>query len=275
MLLLLLRRQTLHRTQFERRESLHSILNSVETIPIDVHVLLFSFYYGTWAAINGAALIMDAFQVPTPPPAAGLALVSGGGSLFVGASGAISIGARWQVVIKNAPALANWALTTLMPAIASSAAGLGGSIIAMQGGGFRGGDGLTTDNIRGMSGRASGGKDLPMGDGNWLSSGMGYFPRQVADQLRGQHFANFRKFREAFWRAVSRVPALTQSFSTQNVAEMAAGRAPFARVADQVGGRVKFELDHIETLEIVGKRTLYSMDEIMIASPRVHTLLSK
>ncbi len=44
MLLLLLRRQTLHRTQFDRRESLHSILNSAETISIAVHVLLLFFY---------------------------------------------------------------------------------------------------------------------------------------------------------------------------------------------------------------------------------------
>ena len=232
-------------------------------------------YHATWALINGAALILEAFNVPTPPPAGGLALVGSGGGLFVGAGGAISIGGRWQVVIKNAPALANWAVTTLMPTMANSAAGIAGSLIAMQGGGFRGGDGFTTDNIRGMAGRASGGKDLPLGDANWLETGMGYFPRQVADILRGQYFSSFRKFREAFWKAVSDVPVLKESFSAQNQARIRDGLAPFARELDQVGGRTKFELDHMETLEIMGKQTLMNMDEIMVASPRIHGVLSK
>lgn len=57
--------------------------------------------------------------------------------------------------------------------------------------------------------------------GNWLGSasqGEGApVPAQIADQLRGREFRNFRAFREAFWKAVAGDPELALSFKNRAV----------------------------------------------------------
>ena len=65
----------------------------------------------------------------------------------------------------------------------------------------------------------------------WLKgsgSNAGLIPGQIAEQLAGMQFQNFDAFREAFWSAVSQDPALTASFNADNIARMAAGKAPYA-----------------------------------------------
>jgi len=84
--------------------------------------------------------------------------------------------------------------------------------------------------------------------GNWLASasqGEGApVPAQIADQLRGREFRNFRAFREAFWKAVAGDPELGIQFDPSALASMKDGQSPFVRESQQVGRRVKVELHH-------------------------------
>ncbi|MGF6487302.1 S-type pyocin domain-containing protein [Pseudomonas frederiksbergensis] len=101
--------------------------------------------------------------------------------------------------------------------------------------------------------------------GRWLeaaSQGDGApIPSQIAEQLRGRQFRNFRAFREAFWKAVPTDMELAKSFDQGSLNEMNKGRAPFVRVADRAGKRVKFELHHSTALASGG--ALYDSDNLV------------
>ncbi|WP_255141912.1 S-type pyocin domain-containing protein [Pseudomonas mandelii] len=109
--------------------------------------------------------------------------------------------------------------------------------------------------------------------GIWLGtrslSGGAPIPKQIADQLRGREFSNFRAFREALWRAVSDDLELATQFNANNVQEMSNGRAPFSRKADRLGGQVKLELHHVNQISKDGE--IYDMDNIRIVTPKRHS----
>ncbi|UZE00845.1 S-type pyocin domain-containing protein [Pseudomonas mediterranea] len=113
--------------------------------------------------------------------------------------------------------------------------------------------------------------------GIWLgaaSQGDGApIPSQIADQLRGQKFKNFREFREIFWSAVASDTTLAGQFKTVNLSRMKKGYAPYAIPSEQVGGKVKFELHHVIFLKNNG--ALYDIDNIRVVTPKQHTALHK
>ncbi|QZP31919.1 S-type pyocin domain-containing protein [Pseudomonas sp. DR48] len=98
-------------------------------------------------------------------------------------------------------------------------------------------------------------------------------PSQIADQLRGREFANFHRFREAFWKAVAADSTLSTQFNATNVRFLRKGNAPFPIENDQYGGRVKYELHH--QLEIAQGGAVYDMDNIVVMTPRRHVLVHK
>ncbi|WP_197413128.1 S-type pyocin domain-containing protein, partial [Vibrio sp. MEBiC08052] len=98
-------------------------------------------------------------------------------------------------------------------------------------------------------------------------------PSQIADQLRGREFSSFDGFRKAFWKAVSRDETLIMQFNDLNLNTMKNGRAPFCRKRDRVGGRVKFELHHVEEIQRGGK--VYDVDNIRVTTPRNHIDIHK
>lgn len=108
--------------------------------------------------------------------------------------------------------------------------------------------------------------------GNWLGSaaqGDGApVPSQIADQLRGREFRNFRAFREAFWKAVAGDPELAVLFEPNVVAMMERGRAPVARETEQVGRRIKLELHHKILISEGGG--VYAVDNIGMMTPKNH-----
>nr|WP_314529809.1 S-type pyocin domain-containing protein [uncultured Pseudomonas sp.] len=111
--------------------------------------------------------------------------------------------------------------------------------------------------------------------GIWLetaSQGEGApVPSQIANQLRGNEFKNFRKFREAFWKAVANDSELSKQFVSNNISEMKNGRAPFVRKADRVGGQVKFELHHATYVSKGG--AVFDIDNIWVVTPKRHGLI--
>lgn len=108
--------------------------------------------------------------------------------------------------------------------------------------------------------------------GRWLeaaSHGDGApIPAQIAEQLSGRQFRNFRAFREAFWKAVPNDMELAKSFDQGSLNEMNKGRAPFVRVADRAGKRVKFELHHSTALASGGAQ--YDSDNLRVVTPKGH-----
>ena len=93
-------------------------------------------------------------------------------------------------------------------------------------------------------------------------------PSQIADQLRGREFKNFRAFREAFWRAAANDPELAKQFISNNISEMKKGRSPFVRKGDRVGGKIKFELHHVTHVSKGGQ--VFDIDNVRIVTPKRH-----
>jgi hypothetical protein len=108
--------------------------------------------------------------------------------------------------------------------------------------------------------------------GIWLgtaSQGEGApVPSQIADQLRGREFKNFRAFRETFWKAISNDPELAKQFDVGVLATMKKGRAPVAKESEQVGKRVRFELHHKKYISEGGG--VYDVDNINAVTPKNH-----
>ncbi|RON05131.1 S-type pyocin domain-containing protein [Pseudomonas brassicacearum] len=124
-------------------------------------------------------------------------------------------------------------------------------------------------NVRKTPGTATGqGEDLA---GIWLigaSSGVGVpIPKDVADALKGRDFKSFDTFRGALWKAVSE-SAIADQFIKQNVSRMRTGRAPRVQKADRVGGRLSYELHHLEKVSEGGG--VYDVDNLRINTPRNH-----
>jgi hypothetical protein len=96
-------------------------------------------------------------------------------------------------------------------------------------------------------------------------------PRQIADKLRGREFANFHRFREAFWRAVAEEKNLRKQFNVTNLRFMSKGTAPFPSKDDHYGGRQKFELHH--HVEVAKGGAVFDMENILVMTPRRHIRL--
>ena len=117
-----------------------------------------------------------------------------------------------------------------------------------------------------------GGSLTTIGEGdNWLrgsNGNAGLVPSQIAEQLAGKEFRNFDHFREEFWKAAANDPVLRRQFDTADQFRMKNGYAPRAQVDQQVGGRVKYELDHNQELQNGGN--VYDMNNIIIRTPLNH-----
>lgn len=108
--------------------------------------------------------------------------------------------------------------------------------------------------------------------GIWLGeaarTGGAPIPKQIADKLRGQEFANFHRFREAFWRAVADDEHLSKQFTVTNLRLMHKGKAPFPSNDQHRGGRQKFELHH--QVEIAKGGAVFDMENILVMTPQRH-----
>ena len=108
--------------------------------------------------------------------------------------------------------------------------------------------------------------------GIWLESASrdlgAPIPAQIADRLRGREFANFDRFREAFWLEVAKDTELMGQFSSRNQKTIRAGRAPFTRLNDQAGKRNRFEIHHVE--EIGNGGAVYDVENLRVVTPFRH-----
>lgn len=127
-----------------------------------------------------------------------------------------------------------------------------------------------------MPGVATASVPLLRVNGPWLGADLASdkgtaIPAQVAEKLLGRFFANFRAFRQAFWRAVAATPELSQQFSKPNQARMLNGNAPFATKPEGSSrGRV-WELHHDPAIAQGG--AVYDLSNITVVSPKQHERL--
>lgn len=107
---------------------------------------------------------------------------------------------------------------------------------------------------------------------NWLDitsdQGGAPIPIHIADELRGQNFRDFDKFREKLWITVGKDVELSRQFGPLNLAIMKNGYSPFAPRSEQVGGREKFEIHHIHPIGEGGD--VYNIDNMVIKTPKAH-----
>ncbi|MGV6987363.1 colicin-like bacteriocin tRNase domain-containing protein, partial [Providencia hangzhouensis] len=93
-------------------------------------------------------------------------------------------------------------------------------------------------------------------------------PDRIADKLRGKKFNNFDEFRKKLWEEVSKDPELLKQFNPQNKGNVKAGKAPVPREAEQVGGRIKYEIHHETPISEGGE--VYDIDNMRIVTPKRH-----
>jgi hypothetical protein len=135
-----------------------------------------------------------------------------------------------------------------------------------------------TERLRRRPGVAEGGEGTMTITGQWLEGGIGLFPRQIAERMRGMHFNNFDQFKSVFWMMVASDPVLGLPYTPQrgygwspsNLGRMRRGYAPFASEGRQTGGgsNAKWQLNHILAIERGGP--VYNIDNIEIVDPVMH-----
>jgi hypothetical protein len=115
------------------------------------------------------------------------------------------------------------------------------------------------------------GQGQPVG-ADWMRQGVinggAPIPEQIAERLRDREFATFDDFRGAFWEEVAADPDLAGQFSSLNRQRMSEGLAPAAPVAEQVGQRRSFEIDHIEAIFRGG--SVYDVENLQVMTPQAH-----
>jgi hypothetical protein len=124
--------------------------------------------------------------------------------------------------------------------------------------------------IRNSPGAATGGSSLPDVNGQWLrgsEGNAGKIPGQVARELQGREFESFDKFREAFWKEVSRHEELAGQFDKSGQTAMANGKAPFAP-SSQHHGQGRYVLHHVHPIQHGGG--VYDLDNLVVVTPRYH-----
>ncbi|HBV6371116.1 TPA: klebicin D activity protein [Klebsiella aerogenes] len=128
---------------------------------------------------------------------------------------------------------------------------------------------------RDLPGKATG-KGEKVGDGWLIKAGQELgapIPSQIADKLRGRKFANFDAFRRALWYEVGKDTTLASQLNNSNRKAISKGYSPFPPEAEQVGGRVRYELHHITPIKDGG--AVYDIDNIGILTPKRHINIHK
>jgi hypothetical protein len=101
------------------------------------------------------------------------------------------------------------------------------------------------------------------------SAGLGSpIPAVVADALRGKEYAQFRNFKRAIWREMSKHAEITQGMSEGNIKLIKQGKAPIAPNAEQKKGRRWYEIHHISLISKGGD--VYGIDNLGINTPAHH-----
>lgn len=93
-------------------------------------------------------------------------------------------------------------------------------------------------------------------------------PAHIATLLTGKRYANFKAFREDFWKAVAVDSELAKQFRLHNIERMRDGLSPIPQQSEHVGKRISFELHHLHEIGKGGE--VYDIANIRVLTPRQH-----
>ena len=132
--------------------------------------------------------------------------------------------------------------------------------------------GVSVDKLskfRSLPGKAAGkGKEI---QGKWLrgsEGNAGFFPKSIADKMRGKNYKNFAEFREDFWKNVANDPHLSKQFDAGNRGRMKKGLAPKTLDNQKLGNKGSYEIHHNTPINQGGE--VYDFDNLTIVTPRYH-----
>ncbi|ELX4139920.1 S-type pyocin domain-containing protein [Vibrio vulnificus] len=117
------------------------------------------------------------------------------------------------------------------------------------------------------------GKDVEWVDGYWLGEaanvGQGqHIPTKIADALRGKEFKRFADLQTAIWKEVAKNPELFDQFDKRNKIQIQKGNAPICLPDYQKGGRIRYEIHHIDQIQHGGE--VYHIDNLRINTAKNH-----
>lgn len=98
-------------------------------------------------------------------------------------------------------------------------------------------------------------------------------PQQIAAQLKGREFRNWKTYRQTLWKAVGNDSLLTSQFDSVSVARMKKGFAPLASKAERVGGLASLQIHH--KVPISKNGDVFDADNLVIVTPRQHIEIHK
>ncbi|WP_313201370.1 S-type pyocin domain-containing protein [Pseudomonas sp.] len=93
-------------------------------------------------------------------------------------------------------------------------------------------------------------------------------PAQIATKMRGKRYSSFGAFRRRLWQLIGRSPAFEAQFELGELLTMRRGLALVVDPDERVGGRIKYEIHHIERIADGGG--VYDVDNMRIVSPKFH-----
>ena len=96
---------------------------------------------------------------------------------------------------------------------------------------------------------------------------IGIIPKEIGDRLQGRTFNNFDEFREALWIEIGN-SKYAHEFSSQNVARMKNGNAPFVSLTQTNGKNNKYVIHHKTPIHAGGE--VYDLSNLVITTPRMH-----
>ena len=134
---------------------------------------------------------------------------------------------------------------------------------------------LSATQMRNTPGIATVSGELTPASGTWLDAGVPtLIPAQVGEALAGQQFNTFGDLQSAIWEHIGSNPELNGEFTSQNVAQMQDGFAPFApaEYLNETGafGR-SFNIHHIDPISNGG--SVYDLSNLQLVSPKAHYII--
>ena len=105
--------------------------------------------------------------------------------------------------------------------------------------------------------------------GQAANEGQGqYIPTKIADALRGKEFKRFSDLQTAIWKEVAKHPELFEQFNSLNKTQIQKGNAPICPHDCRKGGRMRYEIHHIDQIQHGGE--VYHIDNLRINTAKNH-----
>lgn len=98
-------------------------------------------------------------------------------------------------------------------------------------------------------------------------------PSEVAEALRDKKYSEFRNFKRAIWKHMSKLPAVVGEMNSKNFDLITQGKSPIVPKNERKGGRIRYEIHHVNPISAGGD--VYNIDNLVITTPILHDKIHK